>query len=144
MTIHDEDAIRRLLYAYSDAVLARDDQAWGALWTDDAVWELGPGRTVEGRDAIVGHWRTSMAGYRHVVQLYTSTTATVDGDDALGRAYLVELNVPVGADRRMLVGSYEDAYRRTADGWRFSRRALSRLYSGPPDLSGQFFGIDLD
>lgn len=84
-----------------------------------------------------------MAAYQHVVQLYTSNTATFDGDDAVGRAFLVELNVPVRGDRRMMVGWYDDDYRRTVDGWRFSRRTLSRLYSGVPDLSGQFFGAGL-
>ena len=143
MIERDDDAVRRLLYAYGDAVLARDAAAWGGLWTDDAVWALGPDRLIEGRDAIVEHWSASMAAYQHVVQLYTSNTATFDGDGAVGRAFLVELNVPVRGDRRMLVGWYDDAYRRTVEGWRFSRRALSRLYSGAPDLSGQFFGAGL-
>ena len=140
MSDHDADAVRRLLHAYGDAVLARDARAWGDLWTGDAVWELGPDRVVAGRDAIVDHWLAAMANYRHVAQVYLSSTATFDGDEAVGRAYLVELNVPIDGDRRVLVGWYEDAYRRTADGWRFSRRALERLYAGAPDLSGQFFG----
>ena len=102
MDDRDADAIRRLLHAYADAVLERDEAAWGALWTEDARWELGPGRVVEGRAAIVDLWRTSMAAYRQVVQLYLSNTATVDGDAAAGRAYLVELNVPTEGDRRVL------------------------------------------
>jgi uncharacterized protein (TIGR02246 family) len=140
MSEHDTDAIRRLLHAYGDAVLAQDAVAWGELWTEDGRWELAPGRVIEGRDAIVDHWRRSIASYRHVVQLYLSSTATVDGDAAAGRAYLVELNVPVDADRRILVGWYDDTYRRTAAGWRFSGRSLTRLYVGAPDLAGQFFG----
>ncbi len=43
----------------------------------------------------------------------------------------------------MLVGWYDDAYRRTADGWRFSAPRPRRLYAGAPDLSGQFFGPDV-
>ena len=94
--------------------------------------------------AIVDHWRTSMADYRHVVQLYLSSTATVDGDVATGRAYLVELNVPIDGDRRVLVGWYDDTYRREAGGWLFSSRSLNKLYAGPADLSGQFFGPSSD
>ena len=97
---------------------------------DDGRWELGPNRVIEGRGEIVAHWRTSLDAYQHVVQLYLSNTVTVDGDDAAGRAYLIELNVPVSGPRRMFVGWYDDGYRRTADGWRFTRRALTRLYSG--------------
>ncbi len=140
MTERDADSIRRLLYAYGDAVLVRDEAAWGSLWTDDGVWELGPDRTIRGRAAIVDHWRDSIGKYRHVVQLYLSSTATIDGDDASGRAYLVELNDPVEGERRVFVGWYDDTYRRTSDGWKFSARALRRLYSGAPDLSGTFFG----
>jgi ketosteroid isomerase-like protein len=140
MDARDADALRRLLHAYGDAVLARDEAGWGALWTEDAVWELGPSRTIEGRAAIVDHWRASMTGYRRVVQLYLSSTATVDGDDAAGRAYLVELNEPADGDRRVLVAMYDDTYRRTAGEWRFSSRSLTKLYQGAPDLSGQFFG----
>jgi ketosteroid isomerase-like protein len=144
MSQRDADAIVRLLHAYADAVLARDAAAWGATWTEDGEWRLGPDRVIEGRDAIVDHWRTSIANYRNVVQLYLSNTATIDGDAADGRAYLVELNVPVGADRRILVGWYDDTYRRTDDGWRFSSRSLTRLYVGAPDLAGQFFGPGVD
>jgi uncharacterized protein (TIGR02246 family) len=135
----DSDSIVRLLHAYGDAVLARDAEAWGETWTEDGRWELWPGRVIEGRAAIVEHWRTSIANYRHVVQLYLSNTATVDGDAAAGRAYLVELNVPVDGERRILVAWYDDTYRRTDAGWRFASRALTRLYVGAPDLGGQFF-----
>lgn len=143
MNERDADAIRRLIHAYGDAVLARDAVAWGELWTEDGRWELGLGRVIEGRAAIVDHWRTSIANYQHVVQLYLSNTATIDGDTAAGRAYLVELNVPVDGDRRILVAWYDDTYRRTAAGWRFSGRSLTRLYVGAPDLAGQFFGPDV-
>lgn len=142
MDERDADAIRQLLHAYGDAVLAVDHVAWGQLWTDDSRWELGPDRVLEGRHAIVDHWRDAMRAYRRVVQLYLSNTATIDGDDAEGRAYLVELNVTAGGDRVMLVGWYDDTYRRTPDGWRFTARSLERLYRGPADLSGTFFGID--
>lgn len=138
MSEHDADAIRRLLYAYADAVLDEDGTAWGALWTEDATWQLGPDRELTGRRAIVDHWHTSMDTYRRVVQLYLSTSATIDGDHASGRAYFVELNVPVEGDRRMLAAYYDDDYRREAGEWRFARRVLVRLYAGAPDLSGTF------
>ena len=57
MSQRDADAITRLLHAYADAVLASDEAWWGSLWTEDATWDLGPDRVIEGRDAIVEHWR---------------------------------------------------------------------------------------
>ena len=103
MSERDADSITRLQHAYADAVLASDEAWWGSLWTEDARWELGPDRVIDGRAAIVEHWRGSIATYRRVVQLYLSSTATIDGDEASGRAYFVELNVPVDGERRMLV-----------------------------------------
>lgn len=139
MAEHDSDAIRRLLHAYGDAVLRRDADAWGSLWTDDGEWDLGDDRRVAGRGGIVDLWISLLDRYRHVVQLYLSSTAAIDGDVAEGRAYLIELNVPVEGARRIFAGYYDDSYRRTPDGWRFARRVLTRLYAGPADLSGQFF-----
>ena len=139
MSQRDADAITRLLHGYADAVLARDGVWWGSLWTEDGRWDLGPDRVIEGRAAIVEHWQGSVDTYTRVVQLYLSNSATVDGDEASGRAYFVELNVPVDGDRRALAGYYDDTYRRTHDGWRFASRTLGRLYSGPTDLSGTFF-----
>jgi uncharacterized protein (TIGR02246 family) len=136
----DADAIRRLLHAYGDAVLARDALEWGGLWTDDATWELGPDRVLHGRDAIVEHWVAAMAKYRRVVQVYLSSTATIDGDHGTGRAYFIELNERVEGDRLTLVAWYDDIYRRATDGWLFSSRSIRPLYRGAPDLSGMFFG----
>ena len=138
-TADDADAIRRLLFAYSDGVLHRDVERWRRLWTDDATWVLDPERAVAGIDAIVEQWLTAMDAYEHVVQVYLGNTATIDGASGDGRANFVELTVPVGRPRRCVVGWYDDEYRRTPDGWRFSRRVLQRLYAGPPDLSGSFF-----
>jgi ketosteroid isomerase-like protein len=138
-TADDADAIRRLLFAYSDGVLHRDVEQWRSLWTDDARWVLDPQRSVDGVDAIVEQWVTAMEAYEHVVQVYLGNTATVDGDTAGGRANFIELTVPVGRPRQCNVGWYDDEYRRTAAGWKFTRRVFQRLYSGPPDLSGTFF-----
>ena len=70
--------IQRLVHRYADAVVHRDPDRWAATWADDAVWDLGRGRRVEGRTAIVDLWRSAMAGMHAVVQ-------TVDNGDALAR-----------------------------------------------------------
>ena len=136
---NDHAEITKLLYAYADAVRNRDAEAWGSLWTIDAQWVL-RGPAIKGRDNIVATWNAAMAKYTHVIQIYGSSAAIIDGDAATGRAYLVELNDPVGEPRRMMASYYDDTYRRTGDGWRFSSRSLVILYSGLPDLSGTFFG----
>ena len=40
--VEDELSIRNLVARYTDAVNQRDLDAFRQLWTDDAVWEIGP------------------------------------------------------------------------------------------------------
>ena len=72
------------------------------------------------------------------MQLYLACTYDIDGDVATGRCEFQELNVVADGSRRMLAGHYSDTYRRTADGWRFTSRHLTKYYQGPPDLTGDF------
>jgi uncharacterized protein (TIGR02246 family) len=139
MTMTDESALIALSLEYADAVRAQDAERWGATWTDDARWVLGPDREVVGREAIAELWRTSIAKYTTVVQLYQACTFDVDGDTATGRCTLVELNVVADGSRKILAGHYDDTYRRTPGGWRFTSRELTRYYAGTPDLLGEFF-----
>ena len=138
MTTTDESALVALSLEYADAVRARDVERWAATWTDDARWALGPGRDVVGRAAIVDMWTTAISRYSSVVQLYLSCTFDVDGDEAIGRCELLELNIVVDGSRHLFAGHYSDTYRRTPEGWRFTSRELTKYYAGPPDLTGVF------
>jgi ketosteroid isomerase-like protein len=144
MSRSDESALIALSFEYADAVRARDADRWAATWTTDAHWILGPDREVVGRDAIVELWRTSIAKYTTVVQLYQAATfdigASGDPDVAFGRCTLLELNVVADGTRKILAGHYDDTYRRTPDGWRYTSRQLTTYYTGPPDLLGDFAG----
>ena len=142
MTISDESALRALSLEYADAVRAGDAARWAATWTDDARWVLDSGRDVVGRPAIVEMWSASIAKYTRVVQLYLSAVYDIDGDDASGRCQLVELNIVADGSRTMLAGHYDDTYRRTPEGWRYTSRRLTRYYTGPPDLTGVFRALD--
>jgi uncharacterized protein (TIGR02246 family) len=138
MASSDESALTALSLEYADAVRARDADRWAATWTEDARWVLGPGRDVVGRAAIVEMWTTSIAKYATVVQLYLAATFDIDGDVASGRCEFQELNVVADGSRHVLAGHYDDTYRRTSQGWRFTSRQLTKYYAGPPDLMGEF------
>jgi uncharacterized protein (TIGR02246 family) len=138
MPMSDESALVVLSLEYADAVRARDVDRWAATWTDDARWVLGPGREVAGRDAIVEMWRASIAKYAAVVQLYLAASYDVAGEIASGRCELLELNIVADGSRHVMAGHYADTYSRTAAGWRFTSRALTKYYAGPPDLSAAF------
>jgi ketosteroid isomerase-like protein len=139
MSRSDESALNALLLEYADAVRARDVERWAATWTDDARWVLDEERDVVGRDAIVEMWSRSIAKYPVVIQLYLTCTYDIDGDAATGRCELLELNVVSDATRRIFAGHYDDTYRRTREGWRFTSRRIERYYAGAPDLTGRFF-----
>jgi ketosteroid isomerase-like protein len=144
MARSDESALLALTLEYGDAVRARDVDRWAATWTEDGRWVLGEGRDVVGREAIVEMWATSVAKYELVVQLYLACSYDIDdaAGTASGRCELQELNI-VAADgsRRLFAGHYDDTYRRTPDGWRFTSRRLTKYYQGSPDLTGQFFPV---
>ena len=132
------DAIEDLVHRYSDAVVHRDGDQWIATWADEGIWDLGRGRRVEGRDAVLELWEHAMARYDAVVQTVMNGACDLDDTVGSGRWYIHEVMQRAGGDRGLMVGHYDDRYVRTDDGWRFAERSLVQHYAGPGDLSGDF------
>lgn len=142
-------AIQRLAHRYADAVVHRDALKWSSCWAHEAAWDLGNGRAVVGKDAIVELWRGAMANMTAVVQnvlngdVWIESRDKSDGHDEpgslLGRWYIVEHFQPASGDRGILLGHYDDDYVRVGDAWLYARRRLTVHYAGPSDLSGRFF-----
>ena len=133
--------IQRLIHRYADAVVHRDGVQWASCWAEQATWDLGRGRLVEGRDAIV------------------DAVVRGDGRDGLGRADGPQRRGVRRRQRRrappaagtstsatgaptappaILLAHYDDGYARVDGRWLFSRRFLQSHYTGPPDLSAEF------
>jgi len=134
------DSIEALVHRYSDAVVHSDREQWASTWAHDAVWDLGKGRRVEGRDAILEMWITAMTRFDAVVQTVMNGTVDLDEVDGVGtgRWYVHEVMKRSTGERNLMIGHYDDRYVRTEDGWRFAERSLVQHYSGLSDLSGQF------
>ena len=132
--------IAMLVHKYADAVVHRNGEQWSSTWSEDAVWDLGGGRLVEGLDAIKKLWYGAMTGFEATVQTVLNGGVDVDpsGDTASGRWYIQEQVVRSNGDRGILLAHYDDQYVKTTEGWKFSRRFLQSHYSGPQDLSGEF------
>lgn len=125
----DELGVRRVL---GRAVLVADDgdlDDYATVYTDDAVWDL-PGARCEGLPAIVDGARARRhegragpgSGTRHHV---TVLDVVLDGDAAHATSYW-QFHRTVGpAPELLLVGRYDDVLRRTAGGWRISRRTIT-------------------
>lgn len=134
------EAIEDLVHRYSDAVVHANREQWAQTWAEDAVWDLGKGRRVEGRDAILEAWISAMTRFDAVVQTVMNGTADLDEatGTGTGRWYIHEVMQRSAGDRTLMVGHYDDRYVRTGDGWRFAERSLVQHYAGPSDLSGSF------
>jgi len=120
----DLAAIRALNDSYADAVNRGDAEAWGALWAEDARWEL-MGTEVTGRAAIVAAWKAAMAGFAFVGFFCQPGFIRVEGDRATARVWTHELLDGQGGERRPL-GRYDDVCVRGQDGrWRFQERRFT-------------------
>jgi uncharacterized protein (TIGR02246 family) len=119
----DVAAIRALHDCYADAVNRRDGAAWGALWAEDAVWDL-MGTRVEGRAAITGLWTQAMAGFTFVGFFSQPGAIVVSGDRAEGRVWTHELLEGADGERRPL-GRYDDLYVKRDGAWLFAERRFS-------------------
>ncbi|MGA9278175.1 nuclear transport factor 2 family protein [Ilumatobacter sp.] len=133
-------AINDLTHRYADAVVHRDAEQWASTWAPDAVWELGKGRRVEGRDAILELWNSAMDGFKAVVQNVVNSTATLDEEAGTGsgRSYIMENWTRTDDSRGILLAYYDDLYTRVDEQWLFASRELVIQYGGPPDLSAPF------
>jgi hypothetical protein len=134
------DHIAQLVHRYADAVVHRDEQQWASTWAPDAVWELGKGRRVEGREAILQLWNGAMDGFSAVVQNALNGTTDLDepAGTGTGRWYVLEHWARSDGSRGMLLAHYDDSYVRLDDEWHFASRELVIHYAGPPDLSAPF------
>jgi ketosteroid isomerase-like protein len=105
--IEDQLAIRALHDNYADAVFRRDAADWGALWADDAVWDLA-GTIVNGKASIVGLWTGAMFTFAFVGFFYQTGAIHIDGETATGRVYTNETLEDLEGNLRRSIGRYED------------------------------------
>ena len=140
VSVDDFVSIQRLVNRYADAVVHRSAPQWGSCWADDAVWDLGGGRLVEGKDAISKLWFGAMTGFAAVVQTVHSGDAWCGAspDEAVGRWAISERFRRTDGRSGILLAHYDDTYRKVEGRWLFARRFLQVHYGGPADLSGDF------
>lgn len=135
----DELAIRDTAARFTDAVNRSDGPALGELFTDDGEW-LVPGMpTTVGRAAAAERIEGLRTTFANLVQLMHSGHVNIDGDRATARWYLSETASSADGASFAFTGIYEDEFVRTADGWRFARRAFTFLYRGKAELAGKWY-----
>ncbi|MDT9600539.1 nuclear transport factor 2 family protein [Sphingosinicella rhizophila] len=131
----DELAILRLLNMYAQCGSRQDADGLANLFTEDGVWERKEGAQqgkyterikIEGREA----WRAfalemfevqGSTGYQYVA---ANAVVTGEGDRAEGVSTAIILGMSNEAASIILIGNFEDEYRRTRDGWKFAYRGM--------------------
>ena len=129
---------RALSIAYARALDFRDYDDLANLFTEDGVVDTV--RQAEGRAAIRAslNERPDEIRTRHVI---TNTfVEVIDAESARGISYVSLYRHqgpesldpgPVELDAPAAIGHYEDAFRRTPDGWRLARRKLHLAFKNP-------------
>ncbi|MEU0384197.1 nuclear transport factor 2 family protein [Streptomyces chartreusis] len=138
----DESELRKLILALPRALDERDFDGYGALFTEDAVMEIGK-EVRRGRQAIADGPRRDLpsryeATFHHMGQIYIE----VDGDEATILTYQVAYHLPKVSEpmsHEDAGGKYHVIARRTENGWRIARLRLDIVLTQGASLSLDVF-----
>jgi hypothetical protein len=130
--LEDQVEIMQLVAQYGPAVDSGSAEATARLWTEDGAFDAVPYLEMRGRDDIAGmvrgegHQRLILNGCGHVL---TMPHVVVDGDEAEGRSYALNIRWDADADRFWVARVSANTWRwvRTPDGWRIADRVNANL-----------------
>ena len=137
--VADEAAITRLLYAYCDAVDANRTEEIVALFTPDAVFDLGYGRVYTG-PAELARLFSQLDFYRATSHDLSTLVIDFDDDDTArcrSHVYAFHLRTDGGAPVH-LWGRYTDVVVRAGGTWAIAGRQLRAAAElGAPPARGR-------
>lgn len=120
----DRLAIQDLISIYNRYLDDGRNDLLADLFTDDGVM-LSMGQRAEGSDeirALFGAAADPLPKRPTITHHVSNTVVTINGDEAAAESDLAVHTRDDDGYRMLLVGRFRDALRRTADGWRFTRR----------------------
>jgi len=134
----DADRAGRALVArWCDAVARGDVDAWARCWRGDGEWHLAGEAPVVGIDALTHVFATRRAELELCLPELLFGWVDGEGDAAVGRWYVREVQRSRTGSGRELVGWYDDRIVRDRGEWRFARRRFWLLYRGPHPVAGE-------
>lgn len=135
--ISDRFEIEALRGEYTDAGMMHDYDRFASLFTEDGVMRI-PDAKVEliGRDEIRSGIERLQGNWEFFVQNTHPGAVRIDGDTAVGRAYISELGRFIDGGSLVNYSIYHDRYERTADGWKFAERTYEVRYFDTSPLAG--------
>jgi ketosteroid isomerase-like protein len=142
-TLQDRSEIRELTSAYAAAASRKDARAIGRFFTEDAcVSGVGEGtaaaKDLVGSGAISDFFERMFGLVESVTHMPHTADIVVSGDAATASCDIVEyVKFAETPGFIIVVGHYDDNFRRTIDGWRFAKRVLSlRIWTRVPEAPG--------
>lgn len=135
--VADRIEVEALPGEFTDAGMSRDYDRFAALFTGDGVWRI-PEIDVElvGREEIRAGIERLQGLWSYFVQNTHPGTVQLDGDVAIGRAYVAEFGRFRDGSSHLNYAVYHDRYRRTPDGWKFTERVYEVRYVDATPLAG--------
>jgi ketosteroid isomerase-like protein len=139
--ISDTLAILALQVDYARGADSFDEDTYAQAFTEDGVLDASHcGLTpVRGRQAIAAEIANAYRQQTHNIHYVTNQMVLwIEGDRAAGFAYFFQRSILKNGGRTEFCGRYDDEYRRTAAGWKISKRVLIELL--PTVLEGYELG----
>jgi ketosteroid isomerase-like protein len=137
--VSDEDEVRRILHTYCRMLDERDlDELMHRVYLADAVDDRRRGEPLRGHEQIKGYFANAFEHVAATAHLISNADVDVDGDRATSYCRVTAYHWMFGGDPVrpadfVVLGSYDDEFVRTPDGWRIARRVVGAL--GPAGLS---------
>jgi hypothetical protein len=142
--IADRVEIEALRAEFTDASMMRDWDRFASLFTEDGAWRMphideelvSRAEIRAGVERLRGLWQ-------YFVQTAHPGTIQLEGDTAVGRAYIAEFGRLRDGIGHLTEGTsylnysvYHDRYERTSDGWKFAERVYEMRYVDTTPLAG--------
>ena len=135
--IADRFEIEALRGEFTDAVMMRDYDRLASLFTEDGVVRIPDiNAEVVSREEIRAGVERLQGLWDYFVQTTHPGTIQLEGDTAVGRAYISELGHLRDGSSQLNYAVYHDRYQRTPDGWKFAERVYEVIYLDTTPLAG--------
>ena len=134
--IADRFEIEALRGEFTDAGQMHDYDRFASLFTQDGVWRIPDVAEFLSREAIRAGIERLQGLWEYFVQTVHPGTIRLEGDTAVGRAYVQEFGRLRDGSSYLNYAVYHDRYQRTPDGWKFAERAYEVRYLDTTPLAG--------
>jgi hypothetical protein len=122
---------------FTDAVMMRDYDCLASLFTEDGVVRI---PYIDEEAISRGEIRAGVEWLQRLWDYFVQTThpgtIRLNGDAAVGRAYIAELGHLRDGRSQLNYSVYHDRYQRTPDDWKFTERVYEVRYLDTTPLAG--------